>query len=198
MMIRDFYPDLEREDELGFIEKIPMKSVFPIISEITAYFDKNMTIAGVYDHYGISIRGVSGGEYQIPCLLLEHGSQDTHNSARYYASDRETGVDSERIWCFKCQKFLTPFWLFHSREKDYHGLSFREILQGIWKYFRIPFPRELVLDFDPEKFYQFEDSKIDEKLKILKQAQKIMVLKEFLPREYLVELKRFWKSAYTG
>jgi hypothetical protein len=95
---------------------------------------------------------------QVNCLLFEHGSNDFNKSARYYSYDRNTGEDKEGVFCFKCQKYLTPFWYLYKMEKDYRSVQIKDFFLFIKKIFRVDFPRHLILDFDPEAFYTFEDT----------------------------------------
>jgi hypothetical protein len=196
MKVGELHPEYLGMDCSEFIDKVSMNYVHPVVGAVTEYYDSALSIPDIYAHYGAPLRTLSGDEFQVPCILFEHGGSDVHNSSRFYTRDRESGKDSQRLWCFKCQKFTTPFWLVYKREVDFNGASFREVLKNIWVWFRIPFPLSIVLEFDPSQHYQMEDRNKEEKLRIFGVAQRLRQQKIEDPGEYLRMLKNFWKSEY--
>jgi len=149
----------------------------------------------VLNHYGIDEPDAATEQAQIPCLLVEHGSSDRHSSARYFSFDRETGTHKEQVYCYKCSKILNSFWYIYKYERDFHELNIKDVFLFITKTFGTPFPSDLILDFDPEKFFTF-DSEDDRAASIekFKLADKVRAYKDIDIQQWLDSLLTLYIS----
>lgn len=166
MKLRDLKPELETASQGDFLRGVDFGNVFLLLPQIGQYYDTQITYARLLPYYGIHDVEVGSDVVQVNCILLEHGTADKNRSARYYAYDKNTGLPDEAIYCFKCQKALKPFWYLYKMEKDYHNRSLIEFFDFLLVTFGVSFPRDLLLDFDPETYFTFTESK--NKLNILK------------------------------
>jgi hypothetical protein len=144
----------------------------------------------VLRNYGVEV--VDGvDEQQVSCVFLEHGSHDRNKSARYFAYDREKANDDESVYCYKCCKRWTPFWYVYKYEKEYNGLKLTGMFPLMKKRFGVAFPRDILLDFDPEKHYTFEDTQEGEAIRLgLKRAIALREIKKRNLPIYLEKIKQ--------
>lgn len=163
MKFRTLHPEFVNLPEEDFIDRIPYQTVINLFMQIADYYNENLKLWEILRTYGIYDVDEYTEQAQVSCLCVEHGSSDHHKSARYFSVDRDTGNHRPAVYCYKCNKLLTTFWLLYKYEKDHHDLNSKEIFKLISKTFRVPFPRDLILDFDPEKFFTFDESEEDRK-----------------------------------
>lgn len=198
MKIRDIHPEFINLSEEDFISQIPYPPIFNLFMDISDYYDKELPLWQVLRNYGIYDVDEYSDQIQINCLNLEHGSTDFHKSARYFSINRETGEYRPSVYCYKCNKLLTSFWYLYKYEKDHHSLNIKEIYLMIWKKFGVKFPRDLVLEFDPDTFFSF-DNDFEEK-KSLKDgfiyAEKVRELKDHDLNLYFQYLKSILQGNY--
>lgn len=189
----DLHPDYISLSDVELIEKIPSNTILPLTDAICAFYDKKLSISQVYAYYGFDFKD-SDYQQQVHCLLPSHGSSDKHPSARYYPIDRNTGQSRQAVYCHKCQKTSTAFWLLYARESFLSGIHMRQFYLFINKVFRIPFPRHIFLEFDPQEYYVFEESEIKGKLAKVQYAETLLRLKEAKDPLYLSEMKKLWRE----
>ena len=158
MKFRLSHPDFENFSDEEFIDKVPYDKIIHLFMKIADYYNKSIPFWRVLQSLGIYDVDQHTEESQVSCMLIEHGSADSHKSARYFSHDRDTGEYRPAIYCYKCNKLLTTFWFLYKYEKDNHGLNSKEIFKLISSKYKIPFPRELVLDFDPDTFFSFDEN----------------------------------------
>lgn len=190
MRFIDTHPEFQGFSDSAIIEKIPSKILGPILFDISEYYNAQIGMGRIYEHYGFELDD-SCDQQQIPCLLPQHGTSDRHPSSRFYSTDRNTGILKPSVFCFKCQRTVSAFWLLYMRESELHGLKTREILQYIQKSFRIPFPRTILFNFDPMQYYTLEVSEANMKKARIEYAETLLSLKKAKDPLYLSELKRF-------
>jgi hypothetical protein len=189
----DLHPEYINLSDEELIKQIPSNTIVPLTESISAYYDSKLLMSQVFTNYGYEL-GSDDTQQQVQCLLPSHGSQDRHPSAKYYPEDRNTGASKPHVYCHKCQKSRTPFWLMYNRESFYSGIHLREFFVLLKKRFNIPFPRHLFLEFDPMEYYVFEASELSGKLQKIRYAETLLQLKEVKDPLYLSELKRFWQE----
>lgn len=175
------------------ISQIPGRYIIPITDALSSYYDSKLDMSAIYNIYGQDLRA-GDDQQQVVCLLPSHGSQDRHPSARFYPVDRNTGEIRHAVYCHKCQKMSTPFWLLYKRESFLSGIHMRELFLFIKKTFQIPFPRHIFFEFDPQEYFTFTESEARHKLQKINFANTLLRLKEACDPLYLSELKRFWQE----
>jgi hypothetical protein len=194
MKLRESNPNLKFLPIEEFINSVKWNIIFSLFAQIANYYDLKLSLISILNHYGLDISEGSE-EIQIQCLFLEHGSEDRNKSARYYSYDRTTGEPKEGVYCFKCQKYYTPFWYLYKLEREYKKLNLIEFFVWINKIFKIDFPRDIILDFDPDIFYTFEN--LEEKhnfLELFNHAKNLRGLKNKDKEIYLRDLVNFYQT----
>lgn len=157
MKLRDTNPNLIDLSLEEFFKVVRWSTIFSLFPQIAEYYNSRLSMVYILNYYGMDYVTSGVDHMQVNCILIEHGSQDINKSARYYSYDRNTGEAKEGVWCFKCQKYLTPFWYLYKIEKEYKDVQIFDFFLWIKKVFRVDFPKDIVLDFDPDSFYTFED-----------------------------------------
>lgn len=179
MKLRDLNPGLIDVPLDEFFNKIQWGTLFSLLPQISEYYDSRLSLVQILRFYGLDYVEQGVDHMQVNCLLVEHGSNDFNKSAKYYSYDRYTGEAKESVYCWKCQKKLTPFWYLFKMEKDQKGVHIMDFFKWVEKVFGVAFPRDLILDFDPSSFYTFDD--IEEKqsvLSLFSYARSLRKLKE--------------------
>lgn len=199
MKLRNINPELADASLEEFFKKIQWGTVFSLLPQISEFYDNQLSMINVLKYYGLDyvVEGVD--HMQVNCLLAEHGSNDFNKSARYYSYDRHTSDAKEGVFCFKCQKYLTPFWYLYKMERDYKSVQIKDFFLWIRRIFRVDFPRHLILDFDPDSFYTFED--VEEKQSILSKfsyAKSLRQLKDSDPKLYLRNIVSLYQTMNIG
>ena len=189
----DIHPDYQSLSDEDLIAKIPGNLIMPLTDRISSYYDSKISMPQVYMCYGQELRDTDS-QQQVQCLLPSHGSQDRHASARFYPTDRNTGQPKHAVYCHKCQRTSTPFWLLYARESFFSGTHMREFYGFLKRTFQIQFPRHVFLEFDPQEYYVFSEDEMQGKLKKIRYAETLLRLKEAQDPLYLSEMKRFWKE----
>ena len=106
------------------------------------FLDFNDSAYKVLQHFGEPV--VDLERFQVTCYLPQHGSGDSKKSARYY---KESDFNTDRVHCFKCQKTISGFYLFHSVKKA-EGYTIHQIIEEYIKLFNL----EIDLpDIDPNQ-----------------------------------------------
>lgn len=199
MKLRDINPNLSDVSLHKFFELVQWGTIFNLLPQIAEYYDNKLNMIYILRYYGLDYVYEGVDHMQVNCLLVEHGSKDINKSARYYSYDRHSGNDKEGVFCFKCQKYLTPFWYLYKMEKDYKNLNIFEFFIWVKKIFRVDFPKDLILDFDPDSFYIFgspEDAQnIRSKFSYAKSLRK---LKEVEPKIYLNKIVDYYQTMKIG
>lgn len=164
---------------------------------IRDYYNNHISLWWLLNQEGIHQVDQGVDALQIPCILKSHGSADNHASARYYSYDRETMEYKETYYCFKCGRSYRSFDLIVQLAKDKVELEFYEVFDYINKVYKVKFPYDLLLEFDPDEFYTFETSSKDTKrntvLEGFTTAKDIRSRKAMTP-EHLKEVSDFYKS----
>jgi hypothetical protein len=194
MKLKDSNPDIKYLPLKEFIDSVKWNTIFSMFSQIADYYDSRLSLISILNYYGLDIDKGSE-EIQVQCLFLEHGSEDRNKSARYYSYDRTTGEPKEGVYCFKCQKYYTSFWYLYKLEREYKKLNLLDFFLWVDKIFKVNFPKKLVLEFDPESFYSFEN--LEDKQNILdlfKYAKDLRRLKEENKNIYLGNLINFYQT----
>jgi len=189
----DLHPEYVSLPDEELITSIPGNLITPLMESLSSYYDSKLNMQQVYSIYGHELF-LGNDQQQVVCLLPSHGSQDRHPSARFYPVDRNTGELRHAVYCHKCQKMTTPFWLLYKRESFFSGIHMRDLFLFLKKTFQIPFPRHIYFDFDPQEYFTFTESEAKQKIQKIKYAEMILNLKEAKDSLYLSELKRFWQE----
>lgn len=190
MIFLDTHPEYQNYTEEQVIEKVPLNILIAILFDVASAYDVALKMGSIYQYYGYYMDDSSDFQ-QVPCLLPSHGTGDKHPSSRFYSQDRNTGAKRHSVYCFKCQKAVTPFWLLYNREAGIRDVKIKEIFTFIYKTFRIPFPRTILYNFDAEAYYMLSESECATKRKRFQAAEVLMKMKESKDPAYLTELKRF-------
>lgn len=188
MKIEVLHPELKNMPMQDLVVKVPMRYAVMFSDVLAEYYDSKIGIVDIYRYYGVGIRTRIGHQFQVQCLLPSHGSLDEHSSARYYEADRNTGEVRPRVYCFKCGKVNTLFWMLY-RIEEARGRKFGEMFDFIWRIFGVEFPREIFLNLDPETAYVLERDTQNELLRGRMHADRVRGMKILKPQEYLKELK---------
>lgn len=182
-----------------FFKAVQWGTIFNLFSQIAEYYDNALSMISILRYYGLDYVGEGEDHIQVNCLLVEHGSRDVNKSARYYSYDRNTGEPKEGVYCFKCQKYLTPFWYIHKLEKEYREISIIDFFLWIKVVFRVDFPRDLVLDFDPNTFYTFGDTEsAQNRMAKFSYAKSLRSLKKNNPILYLENIVQLYQTMKVG
>lgn len=190
----EIYPEYASMSDRELIEKMPSHVIVPLSPAISEWYDGKISMSSVYSHYGQDFGSVET-QQQVVCLLPSHGSEDRHPSARFYPVDRQTGELKHAVYCHKCQKTSTPFWLLHSREAFFRGIHMREFYVWLGVIFKVAFPRHLFFDFDPQEFFVMEETESRSKFLKIQYAATLLGLKRVRDPLYLSEMKRFWNES---
>jgi len=189
----DIFPDYQNMSDEELIEKIPSNTILPISNAVAEFYDSKVSMCDIYSYYGMELQE-SDSQQQVQCLLPQHGSQDRHPSARFYPVDRNTGEIKHAIYCHKCMKTVSPFWLLYSRESTYSGIHMRGLYLFIKRIFKVPFPRHIFFNFDPQEYYVLTESEAYSKIQKMQYAQTLLQLKNAKDPLYISEMKRFWQE----
>lgn len=151
MKLRDKVPEWVGAPTNVLLDAI-QNTMSDLIFQIADAYKLTLPMWRVLQEYGYDV-GPDDGEVQLHCRLPSHGGVDNNKSARYFPSDRDTGGAWGGVHCWKCQKRKTAFWYVHAMEKGRSDATIRDVIEFIQQRFRVPFPRDVVLDFDPDEFY---------------------------------------------
>ena len=184
------YANLSDEE---LISKIPSHLITPLGGQIASFYDSRLDIPLIYSMYGYEMRDKES-QQQVHCLLPSHGTEDRHPSARYYPQDRNTGEVRQAVYCHKCQKTHTAFWLLYAIESSRTGMHMREFYAFLKRVFKIPFPRHVFLSFDPQEFFVFTETETRGKRQRLVYSETLLKMKEVGDPIYLAEMNKFWKE----
>jgi len=111
------FPEFQNKSDSELIETIPLDVVIPILNEVGNYYNERLKMGRVYSVFGHELEDGSD-QQQVQCLLPQHGTDDRHPSSRFYSTDRNTGEETHAVYCFKCQRVATPFWLVYLRKTE--------------------------------------------------------------------------------
>lgn len=198
MKLRDLNPGLANVSLDEFFIKIQWGTLFSLLPQISEYYDSRLNMVQILHYYGLDYVEQGVDHMQVNCLWSEHGTNDFNKSAKYYSYDRHTGEAKEGVYCFKCQKYLTPFWYLFKMEKDQKGVHIMDFFKWVKRIFGVDFPRDLILDFDPNAFYTFDD--IEEKqsmLSLFSYARSLRKMKEN-PMLYLTNIVNLYNTMKIG
>ena len=154
-------------------------TIFPLIPDIIEYYDKEIPLWQMINHYSEDTDLYEGEERQVQvhCIFPEHGSADYHKSATYFPFDRDSGETRESLWCFKCQirrgAFTTSLHLERNRNEKWSIVDHFKWLEKNG----IPFPKNIIGEFDPEKHFTFDEENSQEE-KLLKMFKDVDIIKE--------------------
>lgn len=157
MILRDMHPKWAKFPSKELLEQVSYNHIFCLLDEFTQYYNDKLSLCMILSRLGVDEVLEGTEEQQVPCILIEHGTRDTHASARFYSFNRESGEHVAAVYCHKCGKRLTAFWYLYKYLKDYHGVKLKAYFLKLEKEYGVPFPRDLVLNFDPKIFFTFED-----------------------------------------
>lgn len=177
MKLRDLNPELVKLNTEDLIQRVKYSYIFALMDQISEYYSESLALWKVLNYYGIPEPDAEIEQCQVSCLLVEHGSGDKHASARYFSFDRETGLRKEQVYCYKCSKILSSFWYIYKYEKDYHELNMKDVFIFIQKTFGVQFPKDLILEFDPEKFYTFDSE--DDRITIMEKFNRADKIRDY-------------------
>jgi len=199
MRLRDINPELSNLDLEEFFKAIQWGTVFSLLPQIAEYYNSKISMVYVLNYYGLDYVTSGIDHMQVHCLLLDHGTSDFNKSARFYTYDRNTGEPKEGVWCFKCQKYLTPFWYLYKMEKDFRSRGLLDFFILLRKIFRVDFPKDLILDFDPDSFYTFEGGEDRQNiLSLFSYARSLRGMKQSDIKNYLSNLVNFYQTMKIG
>lgn len=196
MKLRSYIQNSEGMSTRDFVARCGYsKAFYPCLDKVIEYYDSKLSLRTILTRYGVDVPDQTD-VMQIPCLLPSHGTRDIHNSARYYSYDRESGEAKEAIYCFKCRVKKTGFSLVLALEREYRGKTLMDVLELMEGQFGIPFPKEILLDFDPDTYFTFEedDSKIQQVLEAFKRARVVRNILRGDVTEYLAQLEGLYRS----
>ncbi|HEC66804.1 MAG TPA: hypothetical protein ENI23_16135 [bacterium] len=135
------------------------KTVVPNLTEIYNYYDEHLPLWRVLNYCGVEEVDENSDAIQVTCTLYSHGTADHHKSARYYSHDRETGAAVGAVYCFKCDKVHRAGSYLYTFLKTYQGKNIFDFFFILENQFQVPFPRQILLDFDADEYYTFENEK---------------------------------------
>lgn len=199
MKLRGINPKLSDVPLDQFFALVQWGTIFSLLPQIAEYYNNKLKMIYILRYYGLDYVYEGVDHMQVNCLWVEHGSSDINKSAKYYSYDRYTDNEQEGVYCFKCQKYLTPFWYLYKMEKDYKNVTIFDIFLWIKKIFRVDFPRDLVLDFDPDTFYNFGSSEDQQSLMAkFSYAKSLRKLKKSDSKIYLNNIVNLYQTMKIG
>jgi hypothetical protein len=191
LKIRDLFPDLEKALVKDFLEKLNMQTIFEVLPKLVDYYNSELKLWQVLNHYGNLDLYEDTEAQQVPCLLPEHGTEDKKNSAKYFNYDRDTGELSESVYCYKCCKKMTAFWFVYSYEKESNGKNLIEVLIYLDQVFKISLPKNIFLDYDAEQQYSWDAVEENESIvHKFKYMESIRITKYADINKYVQELEK--------
>lgn len=155
MKIRDAYPELCNFSSEALLQKIDPSTLHSCLTDIGEAYAIALPMHMVLSHYGEHV-GAGDSDRSVRCLWSTHGTEDKNRSSRYFPIDRNTGQPRGAVYCYKCQKSLTSFWFVHQMMKDQGFTQLEDTIKYVENTFGVPFPRDVLLDFDPDTFFSFE------------------------------------------
>lgn len=139
-----------------FLSAIPVHYMVDMYKMLESYYEAYSMYPILREH-GVEL-DFEVDQQQINCSFQEHGTQDTHKSARYYLFDRDTGRKSERVYCWKCQQMTTLLRYIIKQGKDVQGLKMMESLSWAEKRYGYQVPRELIRNYDTMSYFSWESN----------------------------------------
>lgn len=153
MKLRDQFPDSAMGMPLAeLLQLTPTAHLQALMQPLSKYYETRLPLWRLMREFSVEV-DPSEGEQQVECSFSEHGSNDLHKSARYYTHDRNTGEASERVYCHKCNLMKTAFWYVLKQCRDHQNMQLKDVLRHLESHYGIPFPRDLLLDFDPDLYF---------------------------------------------
>lgn len=198
MKLRDAYPELCNFSSDALIRKVDPGTLSACLTDIGDAYSLALPMWRVLVHYGEYANQDDSGR-SVRCLWSTHGTEDKNRSAKYFASDRNTGQERGAVYCYKCQKSLTSFWYVHQMMKDQGLTALADTIKFVEVTFGVPFPRDVLLDFDPDVFFSFESaSKTSGAMRLaFDKARKLRELKTVDQAAYVQSLLALYTEA-TG
>lgn len=187
MKLRDKYPSMVDMEPSTLFRKVDISTVIACLDPISAYYVEKLPLADVYNHYGTQLLDPLGvywphlstdeSEANINCILPSHGGADRHRSGKYYQIDRNSGEYRPSVYCFKCQAMKTSLWLAHAIERE-RGKDLLDTFDLIYNTWKVPHPRNIVLDFDDEVYYQVKSDSATDLVSRFNRARNIRSIKD--------------------
>lgn len=151
MLIRELEPGWVALPTGPLLERVPFHVLHALVGPISDWYKAALPMWAVLRFYGDDV-GPYDQEKQLRCRLPTHGGADSRPSARYYAQDYKTHGAFGGIHCWKPEcKRKTSFWYVYAMEKARSEARYSDVFLFIEHWFRVPFPRDIVLDADPER-----------------------------------------------
>lgn len=157
MFLKDQLPPTNSLSTKDFLELIPSFYLVHMGNDLANFYAKNYRMTKIMQYFDVEVE-TFGGDQQVSCSFSEHGTKDIHKSAKYYESDRNTGEMSERVYCWKCEKMSTLYWYILKQAKDHENLNMKDALVWAEQRFGYKVPRDIILNYDIDQFYSFDDS----------------------------------------
>lgn len=156
MKVSLMYPQARDLDWEQMINLVGFKNLISCLPQIAEYYQEQLSFPQVLHNFGVDIDPSDDTDQNINCVLYGHGGEDRHASAKYYAHDTQTGEPLQSTYCFKCQKSYTVFWFIYRMLKD-RGETLEDTFTYIKMYHNVPFPKHILLDFDPDDYYSVDN-----------------------------------------
>jgi len=199
MKLKEINPKLKNLPTKEFLTTIQWSTIFNLLPQVAEYYNSRLSMIQVLNHYGMGLEGGDTDEIQVNCIFLEHGSEDRNKSARYYAYDRNTCEAKEGVYCFKCQKYYTTFWYLYKMEREYRNMDLINFFLWIKVQFGVDFPKDMVLDFDPDSFYTFDGPGDRQNiLSLFSYAKTLREIKNNDPVLYLKSIVNLYQTMKIG
>lgn len=180
MKLSDEIPLLQNETlpTSLFLAAIPAHYLVDMYKQLEAYYAQYSMYPILRDH-GVELDH-GEDQQQIACSFSEHGTADDHKSARYYLTDRETGMKSERVYCWKCQKMSTLMGYIIKQGRDHQGLKMSDALVWGERRYGYAVPRDLIRNYDTMAYFSWESAgganqKMNMLLSAAKQARALLL-----------------------
>lgn len=156
MKVSLMYPkarDMVWED---MINLVGFKTLISCLPQISEYYQERLHYPQVLHNFGVDIDPSDDYDQNVNCVLYSHGGEDRNASAKYYATDTQTGEPLQSTFCFKCMKSYTVFWFLYRMLKD-RGKTLEETFKHIELHYGVHFPKHILLDFDPDDYYSVDN-----------------------------------------
>lgn len=199
MQLRERYPDLVTAPSAELLRKLSRETLFAVLPDLAEAYTTLLPMWQVLHHYGQDYVTQHDTEKQVNCVWVSHGTVDKNRSARYFATDRNTGAPRGAVYCYKCQRSLTSFWYVYRMEHDLHERSLFDTMLLVEATFGVKLPRDVILDFDPDTYYSFTDTMAAQTqlLTHFDSASKLRALKNADPESFCQSLYVLYTEGFV-
>lgn len=205
MLFRETNPNWVSMPTDLLLKSIPHVHLRKLMRPVAAWYELNLPMWLVLQSVGYNGSGGFGyphigpgtDEEQLSCILPTHGSTDERPSSRYYQFDKNDGTRCGHLYCWgPCQKAFTSYWYLWTYLRGNFEYGHRKVIVTIEEQFGVPFPREIVLNADPDRLDDFQGDEDYKRIARARFVQNRIIRNDVRPREPGMALAA-WAELYS-